>query len=195
MPLPDVPHLKLYLKCVNNRLREKKIIHCLSTAEFLLTFAPALDLAEEQIVAAGLLHDICREYDNEKLLRKAVIYGIPLTDIEMAKPNLLHGPVAAEECRHKFGITDAAIYEAIYWHTTGKPGLHRLGQALYFADFSEPTRKYSEAAEARLLLAEDGFFHALLYVVRKKMEFFSTKQVTVPMAFEFFHWAEKEWPQ
>lgn len=191
MPLPDLPQTRAYLEILNDKLPEKKVFHCISTTEHLLSFAPLLDLNLDKALAAGLLHDICREYKDGKLLRKAEEYGLPISAIEQAKPNLLHGPLAAEICRKKLALDDE-ISEAIYWHTTGKPVLCRLGQALYVADFSEPTRDYPEAEQARRILARDGFNTALLYVARTKIDFFRNKKVCAPMAEEFLHWVEKE---
>ncbi len=191
MPLPETPQTRAYLKLLNGRLPEKKVLHCISTTEHLLSFAPLLDLNLDKALAAGLLHDLCREYKDEKLLRKAEKYGVPVGAIEQAKPNLLHGPLAAELCRKKLAVDDE-IYEAIYWHTTGKPELCRLGQALYVADFSEPARNYPEAEQARQILARGGFDAALCYVARTKIDFFRNKKVCAPMAEEFLRWVEKE---
>ncbi len=192
MPLPDLPQTRIYLDFLNDKLPGKKVLHCISTTEHLLSFAPRLELNLDKALAAGLLHDICREYKDGKILRKAEEYGLPISAIEQAKPNLLHGPLAAEICRKKLALDDDEIYEAIYWHTTGKPDLCRLGQALYVADFSEPVRNYEEAEQARHILARDGFDAALCYVARAKIEFFRNKKVCAPMAEEFLRWVEQE---
>ncbi len=192
MPLPDVPQTRVYLDILNDKLSEKKVFHCISTTEHLLSFAPQLSLDFDKALAAGLLHDICRDYKDGKLLRKAEEYGLPISAVEQAKPNLLHGPLAAEVCRKKFALDDDEIYEAIYWHTTGKPDFCRLGQALYVADFSEPTREYPEADLTRRLLVTKGFDDTLLYVARVKIDFFRNKKVCAPMAEEFLRWVEKE---
>ncbi|HPO12447.1 MAG TPA: bis(5'-nucleosyl)-tetraphosphatase (symmetrical) YqeK [Candidatus Hydrogenedentes bacterium] len=192
MPLPDVPQTRVYLDILNDKLPEKKVLHCISTTEHLLSFAPRLALDLDKALAAGLLHDICREFKDGKLLRKAEEFGLPISAVEQAKPNLLHGPLAAEVCRKKFALDDDEIYEAIFWHTTGKPDFCRLGQALYVADFSEPTRDYPEAEHARHLLVKKDFNAALLYVARVKIDFFRNKKVCAPMAEEFLRWVEKE---
>ncbi len=193
MPIPKTPRFKTLIKFMQKRLPDKKARHSLGAAEYLLSLAPKIGLDEEKAVTAGLLHDICRAYKDEKILRRAIEYGIPLTEIEYAKPNLLHGPVAAEESRRELGILDDDVYEAIYWHTTGRPGLGLLGLGLYLADFAEPHRKYEEADEARRLVEEEGFPKGLCYTARMKVHFFRDKHVAAPIAQEFLRWIEKEY--
>ena len=97
----------------------------------------------EASIAAGLLHDLCKGMGASDMLEAARRYGIALTDAQRSNPGLLHGPLAAKECRRALGIRDDAVYEAIYWHTTGHPGLGPLALALYLADFAEPLRTRS----------------------------------------------------
>jgi predicted HD superfamily hydrolase involved in NAD metabolism len=139
-------------------------------------------------VTAALLHDACRAWDNETLLARAREYALPISPAQHAKPNLLHGPVAAEEARRDLAIDDPDIYEAIYWHTTGRPGMGRLAQALYVADFSEPNRKYPEAAIARHLLQEQGLDAALRYVAEQKSGHLAKKEIVDPATAEFLAW-------
>lgn len=192
MSIPKTPRVKFCAKFMKSRLPEKKARHARSVAKFMLALAPVIGLDEEDALTAGLMHDICRAYKNEKLLRRATEFRLPLSRIEYAKPNLLHGPVAAEECRRELEILEDDIHEAIYWHTTGRPGLCLLSQALFVADFAEPLRKYSEAKAVRKILAEQGFAQALRHAARMKALFFHDKHVAAPMTQRFFKWVEKE---
>jgi HD superfamily phosphohydrolase YqeK len=142
-------------------------------------------------VTAGLLHDLCRTQDNATLLSMARGYGLAVNEAQTAHPNLLHGPVAAEKCRRELGIESPAVYEAIFWHTSGCPGLGRLGQALYVADFAEPTRPYPEAAQARELLRKEGFDEALYFVAHSKRAFLQARGINDPMAEGFYLWVQQ----
>ncbi len=194
MKLPNIPRLDEYLALLRKRLPEKKVRHCLSVAEYLVSFAPTIGLAMEPSVTVGVLHDICREWDDDKMLRKAEKYGLPISAAVREKPNILHGPVAAEQCRRKLGIEDPDIYEAIYWHTTGRPGLNLLGQALYCADFAEPLRGNGEAERARALLDAGDFDAALRHVARAKIAFFAGKGVDTTLSEVFCRWVEEGRP-
>ena len=195
MALPKKSELcSIALEVLQDRLTKRKVKHSLLVAEHLRSIARVLEIPDAQALAAGLFHDICRAYDGEEMLRRAEHFGIPVSSIERKKPKLLHGPIAAEECRHELGIDDPDVYEAIYWHTTGKPGLCLLGRALYVADFSEPARPYPEAAHTRKLLETRGFPETLRYVAEMKATFLARKNVVAPISAEFFEWLAKVSP-
>lgn len=187
MPIAQCPLSKVYLQRLREGLPEPRITHSIFTAEYLSSFAPTLGLDHDESVAAGLLHDICRDGNEKRFIEEARALRLPLSDVHLAKPSLLHGPLAAELCRREFNISDA-VYEAIYWHTTGRPGLGRMGQALYVADFAEPGRKFEEAAEARQILRKEGFDAALLYVAEMKVRFSRSKTVVDPNTEAFYLW-------
>jgi HD superfamily phosphohydrolase YqeK len=65
---------------------------------------------------------------------------------------------------------------------------------IYLADFSEPTRKFPEAAQARSLAREQGFEAALRYVARAKFEHLQSKEMVDPVAEDFLHWVEQAYP-
>lgn len=156
------------LELLRARLPEKRLRHVLGVTGLAVDIARRFGLDEDKLEEAALLHDLCRTVSNEGMLERAAHYGLVANDTQRAKPMLLHGPVAAEEARQTLGVTDPEILEAVHWHTTGTPGLGPIGQALFVADFAEPTRDYPEAAEARSLLETQGFDAALRYVAAQK---------------------------
>jgi predicted HD superfamily hydrolase involved in NAD metabolism len=194
MPLAKMPRYKEFLQCIRGRLPDEKVSHCIFVAEYAASLSAKAGVPHDEIVTAGMLHDLCRVDAPDLLLSRARGYGIDISEAALEFPMLLHGPVAAEECREDLGIWDDDVYEAIYWHTTGRPGLGRTGQLLFVADFSEPTRKFPEAAEARVLAREEGFESALRYVARTKLYFQRKKDVIDPNLEDFLHWIEQEYP-
>ncbi len=193
MPIAKAPEAKTYLYRLRQELSDDKVSHCIFTAEYLSSFAVSLGIEHDDAVAAGLLHDFCRDYDAHELLDQARQFRLPLSEAQMAAPTLLHGPVAAALCRQEFDINEA-VYQAIYWHTTGRPGLEPLGQALVVADFAEPTRKFPEAVEAREQLRKHGFAAALLYVAEMKAAFSREKPVVDPNSQAFVLWLKSNTP-
>lgn len=178
---------KEYLAFLKSRLPEDKISHSVFTAEYLASFAEEIGVDHDDAVTAGLLHDCCRGMPKDELLAEARQRRLPLSEVQLEKPVLLHGPVAAACCREHFNISDD-VHEAIYWHTAGRPGLGLLGQALYMADFAEPTRRFPEAGEARVRLRKEGFDAALRYVAAMKVEFNRDKRVKDPNTEAFYLW-------
>lgn len=191
MPIVRTERFKELLAIIRKALPEARVSHCVFVAEYLASFAGSIGVDHDQAVTAGLLHDLCRTLDNETMLARAREYGIPISPQQEAKPMLLHGPVAAAECMNRLGIDDPGICEAIASHTSGKAGMCRLSQALYVADFAEPTRKYPEAAQARDVLRHEGFDEALYFVALKKIQHVREKSVIDPAAEAFFLWIEE----
>ena len=177
-----------YIALLESRLPGKKVKHCISAADLMASFAEGLGLDADEVLAAGLLHDIGRKLSKGELLDRAADWHIEITEAQRLQPKLLHGPVAAEECCRGLNIASPRVYEAVYWHTTGRPGLGLLGQALYFADFAEPLREYPEAKEARRRLVWEGFPAALRYVAERKLFFLQQKDVIDPHTTAFYQW-------
>lgn len=189
-PAVQTSRAERFIRLLKKRLTSETVRHCISTAEFMSAFAAEAGITEDQALDAGLLHDLCKGMDGRGLLRAACRYGIEVNDAQRARPKLLHGAVSAEECRRTGLIADEDVYEAIYWHTTGRPHLGPVGLALYFADFAEPSRTFSQAAEARALLVADGFEAAVRFVSVSKLERVRGKRHCDPMTEAFNAWLE-----
>ena len=194
MPIVNFSRYKEYLELLREVLPEDKVSHSIFVAEYAASLAMKAGVPHDEIVTAGMLHDLCRAQSGEVLLARARGYGLDISETALQVPMLLHGPVAAEECREELGIEGEDVYNAIYWHTTGRPGLGRTGQLLYLADFCEPTRKFPEAARARAIVREKGFEAAMRYVARAKFDFLQSKTVIDPAAEDFLHWIEQVHP-
>lgn len=162
----DIPRAEEYLTLLRDRLPDKTFNHVNSVARCMLTFAEEAGVTREQAITAGLLHDSCKAFQREELAQRASAFGI--TE-HLDNPNLLHGPVAAAECREVLGIRDVDVLEAIRYHTTGHAGWSNVGNALYLADFAEPLRTMPQSKIAREMLVTDGFRATLRYVTEEKV--------------------------
>ena len=67
---------------------------------------------------------------------------------------LLHAKTGAALARAVFGEGDA-VYNAIFYHTTGRAGMSRMEKILYMADYIEPNRDFPEVEELRTLSYTD----------------------------------------
>jgi len=192
MQIAKVPRADEFIEIIRGRLGAHTVNHCISATELMLSIADTVGVTESQCAQAGLLHDYSKNLDGEELLATAMRYGLPVSGLHQRKPKLLHGSVAAEEVRRVLGITDEDVLDAIRCHTTGRPGMCKTALALYFADFSEPLRTHPEAAEARAILAADGFGPALKYVSGKKLNHVLTKTVVDPSTLAFHNWLQRQ---
>ncbi|WP_206830919.1 bis(5'-nucleosyl)-tetraphosphatase (symmetrical) YqeK [Alicyclobacillus fructus] len=112
--------------------------------------APVLD-AE----LAAWLHDLAREWPDERLLAYARDRHLDVPAEWLEAPILLHGPVAADVARVEYGVEDAAVLDAVYYHTTGKPRMGKLEMVLFVADAVEPSRDYPGVDRIRALAETD----------------------------------------
>ncbi len=88
-----------------------------------------------KLVKAALLHDAARDLGDEELMRLAP----PRIELERHHPLALHGR-AARALAEGWGVTDAAVLDAVEGHVFGVSPFDLIGMALYVADVSEPGR-------------------------------------------------------
>lgn len=108
----------------------------------------------ESAAVAGILHDITKNLGYDEQLILCEKYGIILDIAEKENPKMLHAITGAAKARELFGVPDA-VYEAIRWHTTGKPDMTTLEKIIYLADYIEPTRDFEGLEKLRSLAYED----------------------------------------
>jgi predicted HD superfamily hydrolase involved in NAD metabolism len=188
MPIVDSPRSKEFVHLLRERVSEQTARHSVFTAALMSSFAGDAGVGNEQAVTSGLLHDLYKDADDATLVATAEKWGIVPSETQRNNPGLLHGALAAADCRLNLGVSDVAVLEAIEWHTTGKPGLCAVGLALYLADFAEPSRRHGAAAEARDILRREGFRKALLYASDRKLEHVTSMRDIDPMTVAFHGW-------
>lgn len=192
MTLLETPRAEEYFVLLRKRLDDETYQHSISSAQFMLAIADEIGATPEKATVTGLLHDLGKGFDDGQLLEAARAYGLTPNEVQRVNPKLLHGPVGAEEARRRLGVVDDEVCEAIYWHTTGRPGFCRLGLGLYLADFAEPLRTHPEAAVAREILEEQGFEEAVLFAAREKLRHILMQPSVDPASKSFYKWLQTE---
>lgn len=164
---------------LRRNVSEKRLAHCLRVEETALNLAPRFGLGPELVSPAALLHDLCREYAEDLLLKLAANFGIVIDEIEKVEPILLHGSVAAALARNELGINHPDILEAITFHITGGPKVSNLAKLIYIADFIEPGRTFPEAAILRDASLQIDPQLLLLKVYNRTLEFLVRKNYMI----------------
>ena len=103
---------------------------------------------------AAILHDCTKYLGLEDQLHLCEKYGIELDSLERQAVKLLHSKTGACIAKYVFGEPDE-VYEAIFWHTTGKADMTLLDKVLYMADYIEPNRDFDGVEELRKLAYTD----------------------------------------
>ena len=148
------PELSWLREKVMPYLSEHRVAHSAGCESQAVLMAMHWGEDPEKAAIAGILHDITKGMDADKQLILCEKYGIILDKSEIETPALLHARTGAELAKEVFGVSDE-IYEAIRWHTTGKPDMSLLEKIIYLADFTEPNRDFEGVDVLRELCFED----------------------------------------
>lgn len=134
-----VAKMDSYLK---SHLSPMRYEHSVSTANTCRKLAEEFGYDMKLAFFTGLVHDIAREYSKEDLVKWASLDGMPVRELDLDSPVLLHGRAGAMVLKKEFGIADQNVLDALSAHTTGTSGMKTLAKVLFVADYIEPERKH-----------------------------------------------------
>ncbi|MFZ5945957.1 MAG: bis(5'-nucleosyl)-tetraphosphatase (symmetrical) YqeK [Bacillota bacterium] len=168
--------MEYYIEIIKKRLSLKRYEHSLGVAETASELAIINGADPQKAYLTGVLHDYAKEMDDSQLLAMAKDYNIPLNEVEIAQPQLLHGIVGACLVKTELGIDDGEILDAIRYHTTGCSNMTMLTKIIYIADYIEPNRDFPGVELLRKVSYEnldkgvlDGLNHSIRYILDKNL--------------------------
>ena len=135
-------------------LKPKRMPHVLGTEQEAAFLAEKYGADVTAARIAALLHDCTKKLDLPQQLSLCRHYAIPLDEMERNYLKLLHSKTGAAVARDRFGVSDE-IYNAIFYHTTGKANMTLLEKIIYLADYIEPSRSFPGVEELRTAVHED----------------------------------------
>jgi predicted HD superfamily hydrolase involved in NAD metabolism len=136
-------------------LLEKRFIHSLGVMACAEKLAELYGADAHKAAVAGLLHDCAKNYSKDDMFSLCEEYGIEIDDVMRKSTGLIHGLLGAEVAKREYDIDDEEIYDAIYYHTMGKPDMSLLTKIIYIADGIEENRHYDGVDRIRSLAEED----------------------------------------
>jgi len=92
MPYDDIKSL------LKKRLTEKRCYHSLCVADAARHLAEKYGADDDKMYLAGLLHDITKNTSDDEQLKLFARFGIILTDVEKASPQIWHA-MSGSLCR------------------------------------------------------------------------------------------------
>ena len=152
----DLKHLELpeLRACSYSMVRAKRIPHIMGTEEEAVRLAGRWGVDETLARRAAILHDCTKYLELDEQLALCARYGVELDELERRAVKLLHSKTGACIAKHVFGETEQ-VYQAIFWHTTGKADMSMAEKVIYLADYIEPTRDFEGVEPLRALAYED----------------------------------------
>jgi len=166
----------LYIK---KKLTPKRYVHSIGVEYTAanMAFIHGEDVQRARI--AGLLHDCAKCIPVEEKLKKAIKFGLPVSESEQANPDLLHGKLGAYYAEKKCGVKDEGILSAITYHTTGKPGMNLLEKIIFVADYIEPNRKMIRDLPEIRREAYLDLDRCIRHILHNTLEYLSEKDTVI----------------
>ena len=133
-------------------LTPKRLRHSLAVTALCLRLNERyrLGLADDDLQAVGLGHDIARSWSEERLRSYIVKHEIALYPGEEAVVDLLHAPVGAHLLKTMGYNKD--VVQAIRYHTLGSIEMGALGFVLFASDYLDPNRTFLTEEDRKTLL-------------------------------------------
>lgn len=128
---------------VKSRLSEYRFHHSECVATRCLELATLYKVDKEAARLVGIAHDIAKELPDEEKIEYCNKNRLPIDDIEMLYPGLLHGKIGADIAKKEFGFSED-LCSAIQYHTTGKANMSQLDKILYVADMTGADRQFED---------------------------------------------------
>lgn len=133
---------KSILKYLKKHVSQSRYEHSLRTARLAEKMCNLYGADPEKGYIAGIAHDICKNFPEEKMVKLAEQDGRTFSETEKNNFTLLHGRAAAVKIQSEFGIHDSEIIEAVSCHTFGLVSMGPLAKILFVADKIEPGRPH-----------------------------------------------------
>ncbi len=154
-----------YKELLKAKLDDKRYYHSLCVADEAKRLAEIYGGDPDKMYLAGLLHDCTKRMPDNEQLQLFKKFGIILTAVEKASPQIWHAMSGALFVKHELGIADEDIISAIRYHTTGKAGMTLSQKIVYLADLTSADRNYPDVEEIRRL-SDIGLDEAIFAVLK-----------------------------
>ncbi len=100
--------------------------------------------------AAALLHDITKEYSNDRQLLICAEKNLPVSRQDLYAPKTFHARTAAALIPDRYpDFAEDEVISCVRWHTTGRAGMTLCEQLVYLADYIDLSRTFEDCVRLR----------------------------------------------
>ena len=165
-------------------MRPERLQHTISVRDFALILSQIHGVDPRRVEIAAVSHDLFRDVPPWKLLKIAEIWNLEIEKVERSHPVLLHGKVASEFLKRRFGCKDESILLAVAYHTSGHPKLDEIGKILLISDTVGFDRDFDDVERIRKIAFMD-LEMAFREVIRNRMVYaIETGRYVLPKSVE-----------
>jgi predicted HD superfamily hydrolase involved in NAD metabolism len=164
---------------LKENVSEHRLQHILGVEQTCIDLARCHQIDEQQAAQAGLMHDLAKFFPPQKLLKIAELAKIPVDEVCLSSPHLLHAEVSAVVAQQEFAIADPKILTAIGNHTLGTPGMDKLSCVVFVADTLEPNRGNNAELNAMRDLAKKNLYKSVQQTSDYSLKYLISQQKTI----------------
>lgn len=182
-PMPYQDTFAEYIKEeLKKHLSKHRYEHVLAVAKVSRELAGLNGCLPEKAYITGLLHDCAKHMTDEELLAVCHRENISISEAEFGNVQLLHAKVGAYLAKHKYGMQNQELLDAVRYHTTGCPEMTVLGKIIFVADFIEPGRTHLPLLREKREMAYKDLDKAFFMILEGQLIYLNgTNQVVDPM--------------
>ena len=144
----DISEIEQRVKQIN---KAKRFIHSLNVRDEAVRMAEVYGADVRKARIAGLVHDCAKDLTEEQMIDFCRTHNLDVSKLMSVDEKLRHAKVGAYFAKYVFGIDDDEIFDAVYYHTTGKADMPLLTKIIFIADCIEPGRDYKGVEKMRKL--------------------------------------------
>ena len=132
-------------------MSEKRYRHTLEVEKMAARLGEILAPEKISVLrAAGLLHDITKEYPVDMHILICAEHGLELTPLDLCAPKTLHARTAALRIPTDYPeLAFREVIDCVRWHTTGHAGMSLCEKIVYLADYIDMSRKFEDCVRLR----------------------------------------------
>ena len=154
---------------------ERRYWHSISVALTAVNLAEIYGANKDDCLVSGILHDYCKNMTLDELFSNCEKYSVELSEEDRMADGCIHGFLASKMCKKKYNISDE-VYNAIYFHTCGKPDMTILEKIIYIADFIEPLRRFRDKVSDVRKLAFTDIDSAVVMASEASVSFLTKRE-------------------
>lgn len=150
---------------------EERYEHTLGVAYTAASLAVLNGVDSRKALIAGLLHDCAKCIPSQEKIDMCKYYGIPMTQLEIRNPFLLHAKLGARLAQEIYAENDNDILNAIENHTTGRADMSLLEKIIFIADYMEPNRNKAPNLMQIRKMAYEDLDQALVMILQDTLDY------------------------
>jgi predicted HD superfamily hydrolase involved in NAD metabolism len=171
-----------------------RVNHILRVEQMAIDLAVHYSLDPEKALLAGLMHDLAKYFQPQRLLQMAKADGLDVDEVFEANPHLLHADVSAIVARDLFEVKDEEVLQAIANHTLGRPGMSLLSCIVFLADSLEPGRGDTPELQALREISRQNIYQAVWKTSDYTLKFLLSSPCLIhPRAIATRNWFIEKW--